>query len=44
MNRLNPLTDHACTYVILVRFRDDQVVHVREFFDPQVWLESLQPA
>jgi len=32
------------TYIIVVRFRDDQVIHVREFFNPVVWLESLKPS
>jgi len=31
------------TYIIVVRFRGDKVVHVREFFNPLVWLESLKP-
>jgi hypothetical protein len=30
------------TYVAVLRFRDGEVVHMREYFNPQVWLDSLK--
>jgi uncharacterized protein len=32
------------TYVAVVRFRDGQVSHIREFFNPLIWIESVKPA
>ena len=30
------------TYIILLRNKGDRIAHVREFFNPLVWLESLE--
>jgi uncharacterized protein len=29
------------TYINVLRFRGDTVVHMREFFNPQIWVDSL---
>ena len=30
------------TYIALIRIREGRIVHMREFFNPLVWLESVQ--
>ncbi len=30
------------TYIALIRIRQGRIVHMREFFNPLVWLESVQ--